>query len=180
VFNGGGALGYNFKSEEGLVFGLEADFGTMRLNKDVSTTVTYPCCAPSTFTIRQVLYTDYLITARARVGWAHGRAMYYVTGGLAATNVNPYRGVFSDTFGPAYENTSANGWLTGWTIGAGVEVKATRHWTVKGEYLYADFGDVTLVGTDFNILGVPVPGQVFIYNTDVRAHMLRGGVNYYF
>src|SRR5512135_1545413 len=30
VFNGGGGLGYNFQSEEGLVFGLEADFGSMR------------------------------------------------------------------------------------------------------------------------------------------------------
>ena len=70
------------------------------------------------------------------------RALFYVTGGLAVTNVK-----FTDSFG-SFGNTvvaaiSSNTTRVGWTVGGGIEYAFTNNWSAKAEYLYADFGNFT-------------------------------------
>lgn len=104
-----------------------------------------------------------LATARARVGVAADRALFYVTGGYAGgaltTKVQP------DT-AQGYKETK---WLNGYAVGGGVEYAATDNVTVKGEYLYADLGSKT-----FGDAGSPK------VKTGFQDHLLRGGVNYKF
>jgi outer membrane immunogenic protein len=180
IFTGGVEGGYMWRNGD-IIFGLEGDFSSFRLDNRATVSAPYPCCAGTGFTLSQWVYTDYLITARGRIGWVHGRALYYVTSGLAATNLNPYGAGFTDSFSLATdEHAAVNEWMHGWTVGAGVEVKATRHLSLKGEYLYADFGDTGVTSTNLQAGGVLFPDSPFVHKTNMRAHIYRGGVNYWF
>jgi outer membrane immunogenic protein len=105
-----------------------------------------------------------------RLGVAADRALFYVTGGLA----------FAD-FGSRVNNTTAaptitsssTGTRTGWTLGAGVEYAFTPNWTVRAEYLYANFGSATVTGTS----SIPTDRAWRIKN---ETHTVRVGVNYLF
>ena len=179
-FNGGGTAGYNFQSGHWVV-GVEADFGAMHVKDNAVGTATYPCCAPTSFTIKQTVNTDWLLTARPRVGWAAGGVMVYGTGGVAMTNFN-YSEQFTDTFASAHESASTSSLLTGWTAGGGVEFKVSSHWSLKGEYLFADFGSGVKV-TSTNLTApstAPHPTNVFTHSADLTAHLFRAGINYHF
>lgn len=179
-FTGGGEAGYNAQSGK-IVYGVEADFGFMRLRQSQSSTATYPCCSPTTFTVTQAIRTNWLFTARPRVGYATGHALLYATGGLAVTDLN-YQAVFTDTFATANENGGVNKKKTGWTAGAGVEYQLAnkKHWSVKGEYLYANFGRVTTTSSNLTTVpaGVAGTGNPFTHSDALHAHIIRGGVNY--
>lgn len=190
-FTGGGTIGYNHQSGN-FVAGVEADFGAMRANETVTSTTTYPCCSPATFTITQSMKTSWQFTARPRIGVAAGNALIYGTGGVAVTDIN-YQAAFSDTFGSARENGGVNKNKAGWTLGGGVEFKAGSHWSLKGEYLYADFGSVNVSSTNLNANSinfrpglsiaspsVAYPGNVFTHSADLKVSNVRFGINYHF
>lgn len=174
---GGGTLGYNFQGSGGWLFGVEADLGVMHLNQ--TTTNTVPFTVPGTFTLSQNLGTNWLFTARPRVGYAYGKALFYVTGGVALTGLK-YTALYSDTIGPATESGGSRSTKAGYVAGGGIEGKVASHWTIKGEYLYAHFGDVTQQSTNFNLNGVPTPAQVFTHNANLFGHLVRFGINYRF
>jgi outer membrane immunogenic protein len=96
-------------------------------------------------------------TVRARGGYAFDRLLVFATGGLAWANFK-----LEDNNGAVL--TTKNQTRAGWTIGAGAEYAVAQNISVKGEYLYADYGR-TDVGSSRQSL------------TD---HMLRVGVNYKF
>jgi outer membrane immunogenic protein len=179
-FTGGGQAGYNAQSGK-IVYGVEADFGAMRLRQSQSSTATYPCCSPTAFTVTQSMKTNWLFTARPRVGYTTGHALLYATGGLAVTDLN-YQAVFTDTFATARENGGVKKNKTGWTGGAGVEYQLAnkKHWSVKGEYLYANFGRVTTTSTNLTAFTPPIafPQNPFTHSAALHAHIIRGGVNY--
>lgn len=185
-FNGGGQVGYNFQNGH-WVFGVEAEFGSMHIKDDFSSTATYPCCAPSNFTVTQTVKTNYLFTGRPRLGFASGPFMVYGTGGVAMTHLD-YAEVFIDTFPtppslPAHESASTSGTLTGWTGGGGVEFKVGggSHWSVKAEYLFADFGTgVKTTSTNLTAFSTPFPTNVFTHQADLTTHLFRSGLNYRF
>lgn len=102
-------------------------------------------------------------TVRARAGLAVDRFLPYVTGGLAVANAN----VNNSGVAPAYNENKVH---VGWTVGAGVEFAATDNITLKTEYLYADFGKASYAG--------PAGGTGGDIN--VRAHIVRAGVNFKF
>jgi outer membrane immunogenic protein len=179
-FAGGALLGFNVQHHH-LVFGGEADFGSMRLNKTQTGTSPYPCCPTTSFTITQSLKTSYLFTVRPRLGWTAGPALFYGTGGLGVTNGN-YQALFTDTFATAHEN-GAPGLQNGWVAGGGVEVKLQQHWSLKGEVLHSDFGSSTVTSTNLTAFGppvVPFPGNVFTHTVSLTTNNYRFGVNFHF
>ncbi len=177
---GGGEAGFNGQSGH-IVYGVEADFDVLRLSAAATSTATYPCCTTSSFTVNQSLKTSWMFTARPRIGYTTGHALLYATGGLAMTNVN-YQEVFTDTFAAARETGGVNQHKTGWTGGLGVEYQlpTNKHWSVKGEYLYLDFGRTTTTSTNLTAF-TPVqsfPSNVFTHSLGLRGHIIRGGINY--
>ena len=118
-----------------MFLGFEADFGKMDLSGATTATQTYPCCAPTAFTVAQTAETSWLFTARPRVGWFLAKFLLYETGGLALTSVK-YSALFTDTFATAHESASLQEKRPGWAVGGGGEFKFSSHWSVKGEYLY--------------------------------------------
>ena len=188
-FTGGGQFGYT-KQFGRLVVGAEADFGSQRIDSEDSVTADYPCCS-SNFTIDQAVKTDWLFTARPKVGVAAGKALIYGTGGLAVTNLK-YAGLFTDTDSDALEAADFDTTRAGYTVGGGVEVKVAKNWSVKGEYLFADFGRETVTSdnltTEFfggsTLLGgggtTSWPENTFTRSANIKTHSFRFGVNYRF
>lgn len=148
----GGQVGYNMDMG-GFVIGAEADlqWSTIGYNEDI----------PGVGSFKAGV--DFFGTVRGRAGMSFGSVMPYVTGGLAAA-----RGTASLT-DPGNVVTSQSATHTGWTVGGGLEAKATENVTFKAEYLYVDLGTQT-----YN--GLPVG------NLDItqRFSVVRAGVNYKF
>jgi len=183
-FTGGGTFGYNHQSGA-LVVGAELDFGAMNANEGVSSGATYPCCSPRHFTINQATKTRWLLTARPRVGVAVANAMIYGTGGLAVTDLN-YDATFTDDYGnsPPFVNASESAAFkknkAGWTLGGGAEFKVGSNWSVKGEYLYADFGGTSVTSTNLKGSFAPGAANVFTHSSDLKTNNVRFGINYHF
>jgi len=182
-FTGGGTAGYNFQTGH-WVLGFEGDFGSLHVNDDFSSTATYPCCAPTNFTVTQKVSSDWLLTVRPRVGITNGPVMIYGTFGLAMTNFS-YKEDFIDTFATAHEFASKSGLFTGWTAGGGVEFKlgSGNHWSMKGEYLWNDFGSgVKTTSTNLTAFTppIPFPTNIFTHQADLSGHLFRAGFNYRF
>jgi len=68
-FIGGVQAGYNWQSGM-VVYGLETDLQYFHLKGTSSASGIYPCCAPTGFTVNSEAHTDWLLTARPRVGIA--------------------------------------------------------------------------------------------------------------
>src|SRR6266508_297190 len=87
AFTGGVQAGFNWQTGN-VVFGAEVDFNSFHLSGSATGTGVYPCCAPATFTVTSAAHTDWLFTARPRIGIASNNWLFYATGGLAVTNLN--------------------------------------------------------------------------------------------
>lgn len=183
AFTGGGQIGYNWQNSS-LVLGLEADFESFRLRASRQASARYPAnfgpaVTTKTFTITSSMDTDWLFTARGRLGWAFSNLLAYATGGLAITNPSATH-AFTDTPGLSATGTWSNSETrVGWTVGGGLEWAMNRNWTVKAEYLYLNFGSVNANGTVFS---PSAPGYASATSTavDLTAHIARAGINYKF
>lgn len=188
--SGGVQAGYNYQFDRRWVAGLEADFqGT-----SISGSSTTPYGAGS-FNAIANNSIGYFGTFRGRLGYlATDRLMAYATAGLAyaqlnnGTSLKSTNGIvvvglggFSVTCSaaqPVCFAGSSNSITPGWTVGGGLEYALAGNWSVKGEYLYANFRDnVTAVA--------PAPGALFTpstyggkFNTDLN--IARLGLNYQF
>lgn len=105
-------------------------------------------------------------TLRVRFGYALDRALIYITGGYAGANM---KGSVADFRNGGTVFSSESNYLNGFTIGGGLEFAVTNNISIKGEYLFKDFGSTTYFsGTrDATTAGIS-------YST------LRAGVNYHF
>lgn len=151
-FQFGGQAGYNMDMG-GFVIGAEADLQWSNLghSEDIAGTGSFDSTV------------DVYGTIRGRAGMTFGPVMPYVTGGFAAgrgsASITDARNVVT--------SQSAN--HVGWTVGAGMEAKATDNITFKAEYLYVNLGTQNY---DFPAIG----------NTDMTQNfsVVRAGVNYKF
>jgi opacity protein-like surface antigen len=165
--------GYNWQSGA-LVFGVEADLQAVHLSAAASSgAVRYPPGFHHQFVISAYSDTTWLITARARVGLVAGNSLFYVTGGLAVTNLNNDL-VFSDSV-QALEAGKIDTNKTGYAVGGGVETALTHRLSLKAEYLHVQFGDATVPG---NL--PPAVIQAFTHTADLSADIVRVGLNYRF
>ncbi|SDR63381.1 outer membrane immunogenic protein [Rhizobiales bacterium GAS113] len=143
---------------------------------------------------------QYLGTVRLRAGYAWDRFLLFATGGLAYGGVNNNGNGFgagliattapgsiipgTATMATVPTNTFIGGATTrssstkaGWTLGLGGEYAFTNNWTVKAEYLYANFG------SNRNAPGIVLPGVASAFNNRSRSvdvNIVRVGVNYKF
>jgi outer membrane immunogenic protein len=185
---GGVQAGYNVQSGS-FVYGFEMDLDALDLSTSRQGRGDYPTpfgagVAGNTFTIGSSFGTNWLYTARGRVGWSLSNVLIFATGGLAVTDLKVTT-TFRDNlalvgFAPgASLSVSNEETRAGWTVGGGAEWALTDHWIVKGEYLYVDFGSVSASG---NIANRDFPGGInpLSISQDISAHIARVGVNYGF
>jgi outer membrane immunogenic protein len=186
---GGFQAGVNWQSGHA-VLGAEVDWDwtNQRDNLQVTNFI-----ASSTTVARNTSYgysdqekIKWLATARARLGWASGYSMAYVTGGVAWGGIDSnyaFQGLGSNLFATAPGGASFSTTKTGWVIGSGVETSlawmGANHWSAKLEYLYVDLGTVT---NSFFVplTATPANGYAASNSTHIRDNIVRAGLNYRF
>ena len=178
--NGGGTVGYNIQKGHFFIGG-EADFGGQKIDKTVTGTFPFADNINNLpFTFKQSIKSNWMLTARPRAGVAFKKVIVYATGGIAITNLK-YAGTFTETFSSVVEKGSFSKVKTGWTAGAGIEFKVARRWSVKGDYLFSQFGRVSAISNDFQAQQFnDTTINVFTHSTDLKSHSIRFGINYRF
>jgi outer membrane immunogenic protein len=163
----GGTLGGNYQFGQ-FVVGAEGDIDWQNLRGATAAGLCAPAivggCATS---------SNWIATLRARAGFAADRALFYVTGGGAFTDIKPSTGAL--TFGGGTE--------PGWTAGGGVEYAITDNVTAKIEYLYASFQKATCNTSSCSTGNAAILGGfpgVAPATVGLTESMVRGGVNYKF
>jgi len=179
-FTGGIEGGYNFITDNHILWGIETDFGWMdsdnRNSKTFqSTTQVNPPITPlPTATISTRSKTSWIWTIRPRIGWSEGPWAIYGTAGMAMTGAKSSLEYADNRIPPNTASRSANETLTGWTAGLGAAYAFSENWSVKGEWLYADFGNIHEHADAAN-------GFVHVdSDAKVRTNILRIGVDYSF
>jgi outer membrane immunogenic protein len=153
----GGTVGYNWQMTS-WVLGLEADWDWANINGSVA--LPAMCVGGNCFTNLQSFGTG-----RGRVGYAWDRWLVYATGGVAWAHIQSGQdGCIPAAGGPLCGTNDQ----VGWTIGGGVEAFVMPKWSIKVEYLYADFGNHTYYNP-----GIPV-------NATEKVNIVRAGLNYHF
>ena len=123
--------GYNFQANH-LVYGLEVDASKASIDGHWGS-------AEETMII--ATHTNWMASARGRLGFAAGNALFYVTGGIAGVGLE---GDLSDYYrGELMFKPSVSETRTGWVDGVGAEFKVNQSWSIKAEYLRYDFGTET-------------------------------------
>jgi outer membrane immunogenic protein len=174
-FTGGIEGGYNYQSGH-LLVGVETDFDAMDTRESVtknfqSALLIFP---PIQAQINERLKTDWMWTVRPRIGYVEGPWLVYVTGGFAVTNPN-LTIKYSDT-GPAGDTAigASSNSRYGGVFGGGAAWKFMPNWSLKGEFLYSDFGnlDTTAASSD-GFLRLSTKGSV-------HTNVFRVGADYQF
>jgi outer membrane immunogenic protein len=180
-FTGGGQVGYNMQSGR-WVYGVEADFGYLGLRGSRGGTFPFPSTLPggpvgpptTFFSTATSDSTNWLFTARPRVGWTCNNWLLFATGGLAVGRQN-----FSQTISllpPFVSTNSFAATQVGWTIGAGVEYALNKRWSLKAEYLYVDLGPTR---TNASVLTPPFAGFVEGSSAHLTTNIARAGINFH-
>jgi outer membrane immunogenic protein len=154
------ALGYNWQAGT-VLYGLDSDV-SLSTKRGTSGYLGAPAGFLAETSER------WLATYRGRVALVRDSWMFYVTGGGATADVK----IIATEPGAGIATESRTRW--GWTAGVGVEAARIHSFTVKAEYLYADFGNTAY----FN----PAPAGFINRAGGVRAydHILRLGLNHKF
>ncbi len=177
---GGLHAGYDWQFGS-IVAGVIGEFGALALNESSGSTVTYPCCAPTNFTVKNKVSTDWFLSFRPRVGYAFGNLLPYLTGGVSLTNLRT-NFTFTDTFASASETANKTSTRVGWSVGTGIEYALNNNWSLKGEYLYTDFGRSSSSGTALTAFtpAIAFPTNTFSHSADLQVHAIRIGFSYRF
>jgi outer membrane immunogenic protein len=176
---GGGQVGYSWQVAPTWVVGIEADFqGTNAKGSNAFATLGAPPILPVTTTYSREL--DWLGTLRGRFGYLwFPSLLFYGTGGLAygenkigvAAACPEWTPSCSTEAGTAHQssNTSA-----GFALGAGAEWRFAPAWTVRGEYLYVEFGRFS------NTISYTYPGNTSTLTSAIRErdNIARVALNY--
>jgi outer membrane immunogenic protein len=158
----GGTIGYNYQFPNNWVLGIEGDWGWADVKGSTA-------CPTATFDCKSKI--DSIGTLRGRLGYAMNEWLFFASGGLAWDHA---RIETVNTTGAATptSGTDTNGetkWNAGWTVGAGVEWGFLPNWSLKVEYLYADFGTHTYI-----------VDNSFAVDSRQTENIVRAGINYRF
>jgi opacity protein-like surface antigen len=170
----GGTVGCNLFQSKNWVFGVEGDFSWTNIKG--STRDLPPFDTNAVNKINQ----SWLNTDRIRIGYGLNNTLVFVTGGVANTRVTnsvddpvvpfPFPPPVTTPFFAAETHV-----LVGWSLGAGAEMPLNSRWSVKAEYLHAQFGGAYLQQSTNFLSAGNRNGDVFLSD-----NIFRGGINYKF
>jgi len=177
-FSGGGQIGINYQFADNIVVGVEADFqgSTLRGSYDSANINGQAGWNDSS-------KVNWWGTGRARLGYAFGNILPYVTGGVAYGKVSTQGSCWtgSGPFSCDQSSGSVSGTHVGWTAGAGLEYAITHNLTLKFEYLYTDLGSFN---SPDHFLDASYGGPIYSPGDDMRTRTtfstVRAGVNWKF
>jgi outer membrane immunogenic protein len=175
-FIGGGQLGCNWQWGA-WVFGIEGDGSAV--NKSGQGFELQPIPRPNTQWISET-QERWFVTARGRLGltnfwWFGDKTMVYVTGGGAWAKIDASEWLTTNPINTGHQESNTR---SGWTVGGGIEYALGYGWSVKSEFLYADFGTyTTFTSPPFNTGNT---ANIFPRDVKVKDYVWRAGMNYKF
>jgi outer membrane immunogenic protein len=175
TFVGGAQIGVNWPLGEFLLVGLELDAAGFGNDESAGLTVTYPCCAPATFTTTNSLEQTWLATGRLKVGLTFDWVMLYGTGGYAGADMT-FTQTFSDTSFPVPLEVIENSeFRSGYSAGGGIEIMIESGASIRVEYLYLDLGEITATGP---IAAATGASRTSTGRAEVTDQIVRAGINF--
>lgn len=178
-FIGGVQAGMNWQ-RGALVYGIEGDINFLDMTETDIKTGTF---GVSSGRVIDEIDMNLLATLRGRVGFAADKLLVFGTGGIAFSDADFNRALewsFADgcpTGSTGFNRCHVGGgsFDIGYTIGGGVEYAFANRYSIKGEYLYTDFGDV-----DFTTVNSSISDQPLNHSASFDFHTLRIGLNIHF
>jgi outer membrane immunogenic protein len=169
---GGGTLGDNWQAGP-LVWGLEGEFGVLRLRGSERDPNFQPGTAPLNDTVTR-FKSDLYGAAYGRIGIANGAVLLYGKGGAAllraeASTIDPCAG--TPGCGTGTLTMTGTRTMVGWAAGGGIEWLFRPQWSARVEYLYYNFGGIDTAGPS------NVPGEYYRQSIAVTAQTLKLGIN---
>lgn len=157
-FIGGIYAGYNWLLQDDWLIGIEGDWSFSSADDTAAIT---DANGNALQNVTTKVEQNWDASLRLRAGKVIDNYLLYVTGGVAWADLDVTLQGSSNSYSDSMT-------FTGWTIGAGLEMKINENLHGRIQYRYTDYGDET--GTINNI---PV-------KVDYNAHMLTVGVSYRF
>lgn len=172
---GGIQVGYRKQFGHFLV-GLEAGANSLALDESRSAGQTYDTAPTAQFVIRQEIEADWQAALLPNLGWAQDNWAVTVSGGPAITEVRAET-TFTDNFNAgAFGQDSTRDIKLGWAIGLNGEYALGGNWSLRGGYLYTDFGSTD---TSFRVTNAG-DSSVIDGSVDLRTHTILIGLTYRF
>lgn len=168
----GGQVGYNYELPNNIVVGIESDAQWTNVAESEHEIATSTTPTLRFTDLRAGL--DWFGTTRLRLGYAFGRFLPYITGGVSYGEVVASASqVVTGAAGTIFGSASAT--HAGWTAGAGAEYAVTDNISFKAEYLFVQLGGVSgsEVGFAPPVFGSSKTGS---FGTNV----VRAGLNWRF
>jgi outer membrane immunogenic protein len=174
-FFGGATLGYNWQSGA-LVAGLDGELGYLGLTGSAVDPNFQPGTVPIRDTVTR-LKSGFYGALYGQLGVAHGDLLLFGKAGVAfldakASTLDPCSG--APGCGTTTLTMSGSKTMVGWSAGAGIAWAFAPKWSVKAEYAYFDFGNISTSGPS------SVPGERYAQSIGVTVHTVKLGVNYRF
>lgn len=171
--------GYNFHASSDVVLGGEVDFAL--LNVDGSRTdgpTPVPEVPSLSYTAGNSVDAKHMLSLRARAGYAFGRSLLYLHGGMAWLKAE-YQTELSSS-GNYRKAGSRTKTTNGFIVGAGFEQMLGESLSGRLEYSYTDQGrvrseNIYLPGSTFTS-----PAYTETYRHDLKLHLIRVGLNLHF
>lgn len=162
----GGQAGYNYQMGT-WVIGVEGELGGSDASGGSS--------CPNLFLFTCETDVNWLASVTGRLGYAWGRSLFFVKGGLAAGevaattsfNTGSQPNIFGPPLGGSPVFTDKHD-LIGWTVGTGAEFALAQNWSVVGDWMYYDLGSDTFV--------TPASSET----VEAHGNTARVGINYHF
>jgi outer membrane immunogenic protein len=176
----GGQIGYSWQTGN-WVLAIEGDFDAGSISGTQNSIAGSPNspALPTTNVVSAKERIDWLASMRARIGVLWGPGLLYFTGGGAWEGVNRdlVVSVFGDTAASNFSSTRS-----GFVIGGGYEWQVAQHWTVRGEYLFYDFGGNSTDNLTLPDCNLTTPGACNVALTTGKNNISVGriGINYKF
>ena len=136
----GGLLGYNFQWSCWVV-GIEASGGYLWARNANDTGGFFPSGFDE-LRVSTSFKTHYLATLAPRIGYAWGRFLPYITGGLAVGDLHLFQDIHDVAAPPLGERGNKTENNAGWMVGGGLQYALTDHWSIRAQYEFVDLGDV--------------------------------------
>jgi outer membrane immunogenic protein len=170
---GGATAGYNYQIPgSAIVFGLETEFGALRLTGSSSFASVSPLPFASNLTASTTIGNWYNATT-LRLGWAWDYVLFYGKGGFAVSTIES---TIADNRGLGPGTGKKD--IFGWAFGGGVEYVLAPRWSLKAEYLWLGLNHSLQVcaGVAPGFVG---GGGTFCSTTNTQAvQTFKVGVNY--
>ena len=163
----GAQIGYLYQFQNNLVIGAEADF---QIGPYLASGTEHEISSETNTRESELgkVKTLYFGTLRARLGYAIGPVLPYVTGGVAFGRTQTLFAEGEPEPGmPASASSGRTNW--GYAVGAGIEYAIAPAWRVKAEYLYTSLSSYQAAGLENVSFKLPT-----------SFNLVRVGLNYAF